>query len=377
MDYDVAVLGLGGMGSAVAAHAARRGLRVAGFERFALAHDLGSSVGRTRIIRKAYFEDAAYVPLLDRAYMLWRELEEISQTALLDLFGVLMVGQPGSATIQGTAGAAMLYDIPGEQLDAGQLRARFPRLAFDSGEVGLYEPYAGVVFPERAIAAHLTVARNHGAHLYDRARVRGFEATETGVRIAFEGGEAVEAARVAVCAGPWSSELLAQLRLPLRVQRNVQYWFTLQGGAGGPAELPAFFLERDDLPAPLYGIPDLGDGLKVAFHGYGETTQADQLDREVHAGEAALMRETLAALMPDTEPVLRSSKACMYTMTPDGNFAIGRDPRNRNVVIACGFSGHGFKFVPVIGEIVTRMLLDEDPQLDVGFLRLDRFFSDT
>jgi sarcosine oxidase len=377
MDYDVAVLGLGGMGSAVAAHAARRGLRVAGFERFALAHNLGSSVGRTRIIRKAYFEDAAYVPLLDRAYMLWRELEEASQTALLDLFGVLMVGQPGSATIQGTANAAMLYDIPGEQLDAGQLRARFPRLAFDSGEVGLYEPYAGVVFPERAIAAHLTVARNHGAHLFDRARVRSFETTSAGVRVTFEGGEAVEAARVAVCAGPWSSELLAQLQLSLRVQRNVQYWFTLQGGAGGPGELPAFFLERDDLPAPLYGIPDLGDGLKVAFHAYGETTQADQLDREVHAGEAALMRETLAALMPGCEPVLRSSKACMYTMTPDGNFAIGRDPRNHNVVIACGFSGHGFKFVPVIGEIVTRMLLDEDPQLDVSFLRLDRFITDT
>lgn len=377
MDYDVAVLGLGGMGSAVAAHAARRGLRVAGFERFALAHNLGSSVGRTRIIRKAYFEDAAYVPLLDRAYMLWRELEEASQTALLDLFGVLMVGQPGSATIQGTANAAMLYDIPGEQLDAGQLRARFPRLAFDSGEVGLYEPYAGVVFPERAIAAQLTVARNHGAHLFDRARVRSFETTSAGVRVTFEGGEAVEAARVAVCAGPWSSELLAQLQLPLRVQRNVQYWFTLQGGAGGPGELPAFFLERDDLPAPLYGIPDLGDGLKVAFHAYGETTQADQLDREVHAGEAALMRETLAALMPGCELVLRSSKACMYTMTPDGNFAIGRDPRNHNVVIACGFSGHGFKFVPVIGEIVTRMLLDEDPQLDVSFLRLDRFITDT
>lgn len=377
MEYDVAVLGLGGMGSAVAAHAARRGLRVAGFERFAFAHDLGASAGRTRIIRKAYFEDAAYVPLLDRAYTLWRELEETSQTALLDLFGVLMIGKPDSPTIRGTASAAVLYDIPGEQLDAGQLRGRFPRLALNADEVGLYEPYAGVVFPERAIAAHLTVARNHGAHLYDRARVRGYEATRDGVRILFDGGEVVEAARVAVCAGPWTSDLLAHLHLPLRVQRNVQYWFTTQSGIGGPAELPAFFLERETLPAPLYGIPDLGDGIKVAFHGYGEMMAADQLDREVHAGEAALMQATLAALMPGAAPSLRASKACMYTMTPDGNFAIGHDPCDRNVVIACGFSGHGFKFAPVIGEIVTRMLLDEDPQLDIAFLRLDRLISDT
>ncbi|HUN28345.1 MAG TPA: N-methyl-L-tryptophan oxidase [Alphaproteobacteria bacterium] len=377
MEYDVAVLGLGGMGSAVAAHAAQRGLRVAGFERFAFAHDLGSSTGRSRIIRKAYFEDAAYVPLLDRAYTLWRDLEERSQTALLDLFGVLMVGRPDSATIEGTSSAAMLYDIPGEQLDAGQLRARFPRLAFAADEIGLYEPYAGVVFPERAVAAYLNAARNSGAHLYDCAPVRSYAAKGDGVEIRLAGGEIVNAARVAVCAGPWTSELLAHCDLPLRVQRNVQYWFTAQSGSGGPADIPAFFLEREGLPAPLYGIPDLGDGIKVAFHGYGELTPADQLDREVRADEAAAMSEALAALMPSETLSLRSSKVCMYTKTPDGNFAIGHDPCNPGVVIACGFSGHGFKFVPVIGEIVTRMLLGEDPQFDIAFLNLDRLISGT
>ena len=135
MDYDLAVLGLGGMGSAVAAHAARRGLRVAGFERFGLVHDLGSSVGRTRIIRRAYFEDAAYVPLLDRAYTLWRELEEQSHDALLDLFGVLMIGTPESTTIRGMAAAAQAFDIPIDHLDATQLRTRFPQLALEPGEV--------------------------------------------------------------------------------------------------------------------------------------------------------------------------------------------------------------------------------------------------
>lgn len=376
MDYDIAVLGLGGMGSAVAAHAARRGLRVAGFEQFPLVHDRGSSTGRTRIIRKAYFEDAAYVPLLERAYTLWRELEERSQTALLDLFGVLMIGHPDSTTIAGMTKAAATYDIPVEHLDAAALRARFPRLAVESSEVGILEPDAGVVFPERTIAAYLNDARDAGAALYDDVRVLRYECARDRIRIHFDGDEPVEARRLAVCAGAWTSDVLARLRLPLRVQRNVQYWFA-PALPCGPSELPAFFIERPSLPARIYGIPDLGDGLKVAFHEYGETTRAEQLDRDVHAEEIEAMRDTLRTLMPGNAMTLRDTKACMYTLTPDSNFAVGRDPENPNVVIACGFSGHGFKFVPVIGEIVTQLLLDETPELDIGFLSLDRLMAGT
>jgi sarcosine oxidase len=376
VEFDVAVLGLGGMGSAVAAHAARRGLRVAGFEQFPLVHDRGSSTGRTRIIRKAYFEDAAYVPLLERAYILWRELEERSQTALLDLFGVLMIGRPDSTTISGVTKAAASFHIPVEHFDAAALRARFQRIEVQDGEVGILEPDAGVVFPERAIAAYLNDARAAGVALYDNVRVCGYKRIGNRVRIHFDGDEPVEAKRLAICAGAWTSDVLANLHLPLRVQRNVQYWFA-PALPCGPSELPAFFIERPALPARIYGIPDLGDGLKVAFHEYGETTSADRLDRDVHAEEISAMRETLDALMPGNAMTLRASKACMYTLTPDSNFAIGRDPENPNVVIACGFSGHGFKFVPVIGEIVTQLLLDEIPLLNIDFLGLDRIIPDT
>ncbi|HEX8805527.1 MAG TPA: N-methyl-L-tryptophan oxidase, partial [Candidatus Aquilonibacter sp.] len=376
VNYDVAVLGLGGMGSAVAAHAARRGLRVVGFEQFPLVHDLGSSAGRTRIIRKAYFEDPAYVPLLERAYTLWRELEERSQTALVDLFGVLMIGGPESTTIVGMGKAARAYDITVEHLDAAQLRARFPRIDVRDDEVGVFEPEAGVIFPERAIAAHLNDARDAGAALYDSVRVDGYERVGNRLRVRFDDGEYVDAARIAICAGAWTSDLLAGLDLPLQVQRNVQYWFATSQPCG-PDVLPAFFLERGSLLAPLYGIPDLGDGLKVAFHGYGETTVADHLDRGVHTGEIEAMRETLATVMPGTAMTLHGAKACMYTLTPDRNFAIGRDPRDPAIVIACGFSGHGFKFVPVIGELVTEFLLDETTSLDIGFLGLDRLTSCT
>lgn len=377
MRYDAAVLGLGGMGSAVLAHLAQRGMHVAGFERFALVHDLGSSSGRTRIIRRAYFEDAAYVPLLDRAYELWRELEERSQTALLDLFGVLVAGSADAPALSGTARAAAQHGIPVEHLDNKALRARFPLLAFHADESGVFEPEAGVVFPERAIAAHLSLARTHGAHIYDRARVRSVERAAGGVRIDFHDGDAVEAARIAICAGPWSGELLAHLHLPLRVQRNVQYWFAPASQSWGPDALPAFLFEREDLPVPLYAIPDLGDGFKIAFHGLGEETAPDRLERGVHANEVAEMQRTLAALLPGSDAKLVASKACMYTMTPDANFAIGRDPANENAVIACGFSGHGFKFTPVIGEIVAQMLAGEEPAFDIGFLRLERFTSGT
>ncbi|HTU68994.1 MAG TPA: N-methyl-L-tryptophan oxidase [Candidatus Baltobacteraceae bacterium] len=373
MKYDVAVIGLGGMGSAVAAHLARRGLRVAGFEQFTLVHDLGSSAGRTRIIRKAYFEDPAYVPLLERAYALWRELEDETLTALLDLFGVLMIGQPDAASIRGVARAAAAFDIPIEHLDAAQVRARFPLLRPLDGEVAILEPYAGVVFPERAIAAHLRMARKYGAELHERTWVRSFEPSDGGVRLVFEGGESVEAAHVAVCAGPWTSDLLGQLGATLTVQRNVQYWFAPRSEPCGPDRVPAFFLERADLLAPVYGIPDLGDGLKIAFHGHGESSHADRLDRDVHESEIGAMRTTLAKWIPDAGGELCSVKACMYTMTPDAHFAIGRVPGFANIVVACGFSGHGFKFAPAIGEIVAQTIADGAPKLDARFLALERF----
>jgi sarcosine oxidase len=374
MRYDVVILGLGGMGSAAIAHLARRGVRVAGFEQFELVHDLGSSTGRTRIIRKAYFEDAAYVPLLERAYVLWRELEEASETSLLDLLGVLMLGPPGGEALRGVAYASEKYGVPIERFDTGELRARYPRFAVRDGEIGYLEPEAGVVFPERAIAAHLRVARAHGADLYEHARVARYDAIPSGVRVTFTDGETVEAAKLAVCAGAWSSAILERLQLPLVVQRNVQYWFTPPEGTMGPSDVPAFLVERGDGPQ-IYGMPDLGDGFKVAFHRFGDPADPNHLDREVHPEELARIESALRELVPGLTMTPRGTKVCMYTMTPDLNFAIGRDPQDANVVIAAGFSGHGFKFAPVIGEIVAQLCCDEEPPFDLAFLRPNRLLA--
>jgi sarcosine oxidase len=372
MDFDVAVLGLGAMGSAACSHLASRGVRTGGFERFTLGHDLGSSAGRTRIIRKAYFEHPSYVPLLERAYELWRGLEHRSHVQLLDLFGVLMAGTETSATIRGVERSAQKYGIPVERFDARGLRERYPLLHVHDDECGILEPEAGIVYPERGICAHLDYARESGAFLCGNTQIvaveRGRELT-----LVCADGTRTTCERAVICAGPWSSELLADLNFPLTVERNVQFWFEPEEGSCTPRTLPAYFLEREGWAAPVYGMPDLGDGVKFAFHGSGEVTSADRLERNISTGETERARAALAQWIPAAAGRAVSAKACMYTMTPDGHFAIGRHPSDPRIVIACGFSGHGYKFAPVIGEIVADLAMDREPPYDLGFLALDRF----
>lgn len=372
MNVDVAVLGLGAMGSAACSHLAARGLRVSGFERFDLGHELGSSAGRTRIIRKAYYEHPAYVPLLERSYDLWRDLERRSHVRLLDLFGVLNVGNERSEVIQGVRASAKRYGLSVEHFDTASLRERFPMLRVLEGEAGILEREAGVVFPERGIAAHLASAREHGATLRDRVHVEAIERAADAVTIRLTNGERIRCARLIVCAGPWSRGLLSDLALPLRVERNVQFWFEPEPGACTKRDLPAFLLDREGWDVPVYGMPDIGMGVKFAGHGSGDAADADRLLRSVSDGEIEHARSVLAQWIPSAAGPLVATKACMYTVTPDRHFAIGYHPRDSRIVIACGFSGHGYKFAPVIGEIVADLAMDRHPPFELGFLSLER-----
>jgi sarcosine oxidase len=372
MDFDVAVLGLGAMGSAACAHLAARGARVVGLDRYALGHDLGASAGRTRIIRRAYFEHPSYVPLLDRSYDLWRDLEARTQSELLDLFGVLVVGTPESPILRGVDRSARHYGIPIERFDTETLRSRYPMFRLRDDEVGILERDAGVVFPERGIAAHLAVAREGGASIRDRSHVVAIANGAASVSLILDSGEQVRCDRLAICAGPWSGALLAELALPLRVERNVQFWFRPEPGTCTPHDTPAFLLDRAGRPAPVYGIPDLGDGVKFAFHGSGATTDPERLIRTVGEDEIANARDTLEQWIPAAAGPSIGAKACMYTMTPDSHFAIGVHPHDPRIAIACGFSGHGYKFAPVIGEIVADLAMDRKPPYDLDFLSLNR-----
>lgn len=377
MRYDVAVVGLGGMGSAILAQCATRGASVIGLEQFTRGHDLGSSSGKSRMIRKAYFEDPAYVPLLLRAYDLWRELERETSRELLRLTGLLMVGQEDGEIIAGATRAACEHSLPFEALTASEIRSRFPTLKVLNEEAGVYEPDGGVLDPERAIRAQLDVAEAAGAEMRFEAAVTRWEPTANGFSISLADGTTVATEALVLSLGAWFKEVLESLGVPIRVQRNVQAWFeSARSGYEGP-QFPAFLLDREGLPAPLYGFPDFGDGIKAAFHSYGDLTDATQAKREVDAArDVEPIRRAMEEWMPSAITALRAARPCLYTLTPDGHFVVDRHPEHPRLILCGGFSGHGFKFAPVIGEIGADLALEESSRHQIDFLSLRRFISE-
>ena len=374
MRYDVAVVGLGGMGSATLAHCAKRGASVIGMEQFARGHDLGSSSGMSRMIRKAYFEDPDYVPLLLRAYDLWRELERESGEELLQVTGLLMAGPEGCEIITGATRAAREHSLPFESLNAREIRSRYPMLKVLDDEVGVYEPDGGVLDPERSVEAHLRVAEVAGAQLHFNAVMETWEATANGFVIHLaEGGEVTSRALI-LSLGSWFQEALASLGVVLRVQRNVQAWFKPATSLYSAPDFPPFLLDRKGLLAPLYGFPDFGAGVKAAFHSYGEFTDPAHVDREINVGrDIEPIREAMEQWMPGAAATFHAAKPCLYSLTPDGHFVVDRHPEYARLVLCGGFSGHGFKFAPVIGEIAADLALEGTSRHDIGFLSLRRF----
>ena len=374
MQYDVAVVGLGGMGSAIIAQAAKRGASVIGLEQFTRGHDLGSSSGKSRMIRKAYFENPAYVPLLLRAYDLWRELERETGQELLRLTGLLMVGKKDCEIIAGATRAAREHSLPFESFTAPQIRSRFPMLKVLDEEMGVYEPDGGVLDPERAICAHLNVAEAAGAQTRFEAAMESWEPTAAGFTIRLANGTTVTTRALVLSLGAWFKNALEKLGVTVRVQRNVQTWFESAADVYAAPNFPPFLLDREGLPAPLYGFPDFGDGVKAAFHSYGDLTDAANFNRMVDATRdiEPIMR-AMEDWMPGAATALRSAKPCLYTITPDGHFVVDRHPEHPRLVLCGGFSGHGFKFAPVIGEIGADLALEQGTRHEIEFLSLRRF----
>ena len=378
MSYDVVVVGLGGMGSAILAHCATRGARAVGLEQFGRAHDLGASSGKSRMIRKAYFEDPAYVPLVVRAYELWRELESSAGQELLRMTGVLTVGAEGSEIIEGTRRAAREHDLPIHSLDRAQVSERYPMLKLRDDEVALFDTQAGVLKPERAIAAHLAIAEQHGAETKFNAGMQSWRGTDVGFEIVLRDGTRAAAKNLVLALGPWFEQILGELGVEIRVQRNVQVWFAPATADYQTPRFPAFLLNGRRLPAPLYGFPDFGDGLKAAFHGFGDFTDAQHVEREVdEARDLAPLIGAMEDWMPGAAAKVIGTKVCMYSLTPDHHFVIDRHPEHPHLVLCGGFSGHGFKFAPVVGEIAADLALDASTRHDIGFLSLQRFRNAT
>jgi sarcosine oxidase len=359
--YDAIVAGLGGMGSATAYELAGRGRRVLGLERHTPAHDKGSSHGRSRIIRQAYFEDPAYVPLLLRAYELWERLERETGQELMTLTGGLMMGRREDELVSGSVESAVEYGLPYELLDAGEIKARFPPFSPDPETVALYEERAGFVRPEESVKAHLDRAASLGADLRFEEPVLSWEAPEGQVRVETPEG-VYEAERLVISPGSWAPQLLADLGLPLEVTRQVMYWFEPVGGLEPflPDRFPIYIWEPDD-GNKFYGFPAQDDdrGVKAAFfRAGGVPTTPETIDREVHEEEIEFLRSYLAEHVPALAGRCLDARACMYTNTPDEHFVISLHPEHPQVTIACGFSGHGYKFCGVVGEILADLVTE-------------------
>lgn len=371
-NYDAAVIGLGAMGAGAIWQLAERGLSVVGFDAFHPPHDMGSSHGRSRIIREAYFEGAVYVPLVQRAYELWRQLEAAQRESLLTICGGVMIGEPSSPLVAGARGAAREHGVPVEEWSSADISTRIPAIRPGAGMVGVFEPRAGVLSPERGVHAMLAEAATRGADLRFNSPVTAVEPGRTAVTVEASTGT-VTARQVVCAAGGWLAALLPDLALPLTVERAVQHWFQRAADDRfAPEQFPVFLLETPD-DRFLYGLPDQGHGLKLAEHHGGRISPHGEVDRRVDAAEAKQFRAFAEAYLPTLPGGPVDSSVCTYTNTPDGHFILDYHPAHANVFVVSACSGHGFKFAPAIGELVADTLTGRPRRAETNAFRIDRF----
>ena len=368
--YDVVVVGVGGMGSAALYHLARRGKRVLGLERFDLLHEQGSSHGLTRIIRLAYFEHPDYVPLLRRAYELWRALEAEAGEQLLHVTGIV---EGGDRILDGVLRSCEEHDIAHEVLNGAQIAERFPAYRLPPGMDVVHQPDGGFVVPERCIVAHVEGALSHGATLRARERVLVWEQNENGVRVTTDRG-VVEAASLVLTAGAWSQDVA---RLPAGLVRGVRQslaWLQpTRPELFEPGRMPVFNLALDG--EHFYGFPAHGiPGFKLGrYDHFGSGGDPDTIAREPTLEDEAPLRAFAERYFPDGAGPTVALKTCLFEPSPDEHFLIDRHPDAPSAVVAAGFSGHGYKFCSVVGEILADLAIDGSTAHDIGLFRLDRF----
>ena len=371
LEADLVVVGLGAMGAATVWRAARRRLKVVGLDARRPPHALGSTHGHSRIIREAYFEHPQYVPLVQRSYALWADLERTARTRLFRATGGLMIGTPDSAVVAGTLRAAAEHRLTVQTWTSAELRARVPALLPADEMIGVFEPRAGVLAPEAAVSAMLGEAVAAGATVLTDEPVLEWTSHPARVDIRSAARE-ISARHAVLAAGPWLPALTGGLALAVTVERQVQYWYATEGDTRFAAgALPVFLIQTPD-GRMLYGLPDQGRGLKLAEHHGGAATDADRVAREVTADECLAFHRFAAGWVGPLPGPPASSAVCLYTNTPDRDFVLDRHPTAPNVYICSACSGHGFKFAPAIGETVVSELAGEPPPFDLTPFRLAR-----
>lgn len=377
--FDAAVIGLGAMGSAVALSLARRKASAIGFDRFRPPHGFGSHGGATRVFRMAYPELPDYVPLAQCAGTLWERLEQETSARLLTRCGLLTMGTEDSGPIRGILYCGQHYELPVEQLTAGEIRKRFPAFHPPDDYVGCLETSAGWLDVDTSIEQMHRLARDSGAELVTDSEVTGWQSDGRSAVVRTRAGD-YTARKLIITGGAWAGRILREFDLPLKVVRKTFAWFDpLIPNQFAEGAIPIFGFP----PKSFYGFPNIGgQGVKVAEHlGGDEVVDPDAVpaagdrDKQPLVESAATFLPGLAGPPPGDQSRIMRVSNCLYTMTPDENFVLDRHPDHDNVFFAAGFSGHGFKFAPLIGEIMADLALDGQTAHPIDFLRLGWRFA--
>lgn len=372
MQYDAIVIGVGGMGSAAIYHLARRGRRVLGLEQFNIPHENGSSHGVNRIIRLAYAEHPDYVPLLRRSYELWWELETLSQERLLFVTGGIDTGDERSATIQGSLQACKTHNLPHEFLTAAELAQKFPGCRLPADMVAVYQRDAGFLLSERCVVNHVLAALSSGGEVHAQEKVTHWEPADGGVSVLTNRG-AYWAKRLVITAGPWAGSLIQSLADSAKPERQVLLWTQpRRPELFQPGAFPVFNLEAPEgrfYGSPIHTVP----GFKIGkYHHRHESTNPDRVDRAIHEEDEKVLREGIRRFFPDADGPTMALKTCLFTNSPDEHFIMGVHPEIPEVIIAAGFSGHGFKFSSVVGEIMADLALEGETRHSIELFRPER-----
>lgn len=368
---DVIILGGGTMGTAAAWALGRRGVSSVVLEQFHHIHDKGSHSGDTRVIRHAYAESPEYVPLVQRADELWQELEGLSGETILIRCGGLEFAAPGYSHARAARTSALEHNLAHEWLAPAEVRSRWPQFTVPDGWDALYSADAGFVLTEPSLRCMADQARQLGATFAENTPAISWGTTSDGVFVETLAGR-FSAGALVVTAGAWASRMLADLGLPLEVRRKTLWWQSVENPADFmPDRFPVFICDSD--AGEIYGFPIYGrPGLKIANHKDGEPVDPETVDRSTYPGENADCLQLAAKMIPAVRPEVLHSAVCLYTMTPDTDFIVDRYPSDARIAIGAGFSGHGFKFTPAIGELLANLVLDPNV-LPIPRLALNRF----